>query len=97
MSAKHTPGTWTVSNEESPLDFQMEVRVMAGAVQICYFIESDKETIANANLIAAAPDLLEALKAVLDELVGPDLSGYDVGSPVDKARSAIAKATGEAT
>lgn len=42
---------------------------------------------ANARLIAAAPELLEALKAMLD-------NGADYTATRDAARAAIAKATG---
>ena len=56
---------------------------------------------ANARLIAAAPELLEALQIMLGcelmgghqrEGLGPDKPGT---SPVAKARAAIAKATGK--
>ena len=90
----HTPGPWVASSEESPLDFQMEARVMSGEAQICYFIESNKEAIANASLIAAAPELLEALMAMVEMMDSGDESG--AGSEWHtKARAAIAKATGE--
>jgi hypothetical protein len=49
---------------------------------------------ANARLIAAAPDLLETLEAVTDALAGHELNNGDV-SAINKARAAIAKATGE--
>jgi hypothetical protein len=48
-------------------------------------------TDANARLIAAAPELLEALKSVLDMVS----SGKTSLGLVEYARSAIAKATGE--
>jgi hypothetical protein len=43
---------------------------------------------ANARLIAAAPELLEALEALVDALVNEAIL------PVDRARTAIAKARG---
>ena len=53
---------------------------------------SKKEGAANANLLAAAPDLLEALQAMVDlvKLMCP----FD-GPQQRRARAAIAKATGE--
>lgn len=51
-----------------------------------------QETRANARLIAAAPDLLDALQCVLDLYVPTK----DVNSIATAARAAIAKATGEA-
>jgi hypothetical protein len=56
----------------------------------CESIEGTDESAANARLIAAAPDLLEALQAVIDH---GSMTGADWAS--DKARAAIAKATGE--
>ena len=53
---------------------------------------SDKEICANARLIAAAPELLEALKGMLE--VFGDEFGMDTSATVDYARHAIAKATG---
>jgi len=47
------------------------------------------ETAANARLIAAAPDLLNALRCLVDAAVAR-------GIPVNAARSAIAKAEGGA-
>ena len=56
---------------------------------------SHDEEFANARLIAAAPDLLEALKdcvAVMDR----ELAGLKAIQPeLSSARAAIAKATGE--
>ena len=47
------------------------------------------------RLIAAAPDLLEALKEVVSEYDNPD-NGRTLRWAVDEARVAIARATGEA-
>ena len=51
-----------------------------------------KEGAANANLLAAAPDLLESLKALLERYV---LAIGNEGIECLNARAAIAKATGE--
>lgn len=57
---------------------------------------SREEQMANANLIAAAPELLEALQIAMDVIKG----GQDVNylrryGAVNKARAAIAKALGK--
>jgi hypothetical protein len=56
------------------------------------------ENIANANLIAAAPDLFEALEALIADCGEVSMDGYVDNSihsdDVAKARAAIAKATG---
>ena len=51
----------------------------------------DKEMLANARLIAAAPDMLEALEQLQNDVLG---SGD--GSGFEKARAALAKAEGGA-
>jgi hypothetical protein len=59
------------------------------------------ETRANASLIAAAPDLLAACKAVLTDLECP-LAGFALGPPpalrrvIETIKSAINKAEGKA-
>lgn len=63
MSARHTPGPWIA------VGWQVEI-LSAGAPDICntnpetfgQHGRSYEERCANANLIAAAPELLEALK-----------------------------------
>lgn len=59
---QHTPGPWCISRDAVP----------EGHVQITVYAERDGERVAtvfrteaNAPLIAAAPDLLEALEAVM--------------------------------
>ena len=51
-----------------------------------------QELAANARLIAAAPDLLEALKWMV---LRTEEGGYPDGKCLEEARAAIAKATGE--
>ena len=78
----HTPGPWTQSKiiptaVDDALHFIVECRV----------IDNDIETaIANARLIAAAPDLLEALK-----LIASCESKFP-GDVVDIAKKALLKA-----
>ena len=62
-------------------------RIMDGATLVGWYNQAGVNTsegVANAKLFAAAPDLLAALKAMLDE----DDGGYSA----DQARAAIAKA-----
>lgn len=80
MEHKHTPGPWTVNGGDD---------VWIGN-RTCVHIGDEDD----ARLIAAAPDLLEVLKSLLDM----DISyrrGPVVQEAVEKARAAIAKATGE--
>lgn len=59
-----------------------------------YHVDSREEAEANARLIAAAPDLLEALKALVYEVDDSDYRWKSKGEVM--ARVAIAKATGGA-
>lgn len=96
---KHTPGPWHINEDQKDCG--------AGKLSIEakdeYFIAQVDESVsqeANAKLIAAAPELLEALRE-LDECyceAGNDLSKEDRHRhrmTLIKARAAIEKATGK--
>ena len=96
MNAKHTPGPWEAVGNlvRSPM---VQPQGLSKGVQIAecrdaYFLSHTEESKANARLIAAAPELLEALQEMVSlvEMVIP----FD-GPQQRKARAAIAKATGE--
>lgn len=55
----------------------------------------EEEMKANACLIAAAPELLEALKWFIDDLTATQASMIEFDQNVERARAAIAKAEGE--
>lgn len=87
MTTKHTEGPWpmresathvTVTNARGDAVFHDDKRIPG--------------VMANARLIAAAPDLLDALKALLERYV---LAIGNEGIECLTARAAIAKATGE--
>ena len=104
MSTQHTPGPWIGAGPSFGDQFPRYTTEITtedepygdGHIQICElpFHHHDEENEANARLIAAAPDLLEALKEMLDSHEDA-CTGYGEGA-ADKARSAIAKATGVA-
>ena len=95
--SKHTPGPWETKPEEcdrpyirvrgTRLGCRFKVANVLTPVYENVHKREAEETRANARLIAAAPELLEALRAMLDE--------DDGGMTASKARAAIAKATGE--
>jgi hypothetical protein len=101
---KHTPGPWTVMPGEINKPY-LRIRgtrlgqrykianVLMPAYPVVRYQEAD-ETHANARLIAAAPELLEALEFALHELEAYcyDESGENYNSLLINA--AIAKATG---
>lgn len=97
---KYTPGPWAVSGRE----VLMSVRNAGGATRMdgwkgsAFNIATPEEHQANACLIAAAPELLEALKNMLaaygggTKLCGHPFECVCVG---DLAKAAIAKAEGK--
>ena len=87
--SKHTPGPWFVP-PPTYRTLYVEARVGNGMLQevaACGPTEDPAQQAANARLIAAAPELLDACKAALS-----DDQPY-----IEKCRAAIAKATGENT
>lgn len=98
MSAKHTTGPWsaepTCPNDGVNCWFIVsEDRKQVGSVD---GYQGDPEREANARLIAAAPDLLEALQNVVDAWSSQfERQGHMAPEWAKKARAAITKATGE--
>lgn len=112
--AKHTPGPWSVSIDRDKYDSSRDViRVRAeedrnhpqGPLTVAgvnqYLAD---ESVANAHLIASAPNMLDALRVALhraeqarhsSEQPGPILAEWLDGI-IAEARAAIAKAEGRA-
>lgn len=82
---KHTPGPWRTNGCYISSNY--------GEVGHAYWVSSmpDGMSEANARLIAAAPELLEALQAIID---GPGLDCVPDNDVQALISSAIAKATG---
>jgi hypothetical protein len=107
MKAKYTPGPWEAENNGQFWEIVPKNRVSAQPYRIGDVCASDPENPnsgiqeANARLIAAAPELLEALLE-LDEAycrAGTNLTRSERAEDrrrLMKARAAVAKATGEA-
>lgn len=110
---KHTPGPWKITHKHPDPDTAkgyMEIMQSNGSgfeigisCSICeQYLADDPIQKANAHLIAAAPDILEALKQLVKINEDHDDSIAKIlGAPpgwkdeyLDKARSAIAKAEG---
>lgn len=95
MSSKHTPGPWS-ANPGSNSDSHYMVFKADGN----FLTLDDEQHEYNARLIAAAPELLEALKTMTDEYAA---SMRDAGvthypealAIVRQARAVISKAKGE--
>jgi len=62
--SKHTPGPWFATQNGSAFNLNSPDRASHFAILLGMLSNSDGELDANARLIAAAPELLEALKAL---------------------------------
>ena len=89
--SKHTPGPWSVLTEygDETSVMGIEPNVLWG----CGCCGSPNLGLKDAQLIAAAPDLLEALEELMTCKQGELCDHYPAA--YKKARAAIAKAKGE--
>ncbi|WP_164241985.1 hypothetical protein [Stenotrophomonas maltophilia] len=78
MSSKHTPGPWGIEQTDDtnwigfmrPDGKKVELIVCTTSRDNFFKPETQERNDANARLIAAAPELLEALKGLLDDVQG---------------------------
>ena len=108
----HTPGLWRIETLSDTRKFslpnglihQVLATVNGYPSTVCIVEEHreipdfDANRLADARLIAAAPELLTALQSVIGWV--PGRSAWHTDAPekaVEQARAAIAKATGEAS
>jgi hypothetical protein len=94
---RHTPGPWRSNPLKASIKIDSDVSGLVATIPLPAFID-DKRRHADARLIAAAPDLLAALKKTVGALwsINPATTsdGCYTDDPVEKqARAAIAKAT----
>jgi hypothetical protein len=102
MTANFTPGPWLVSDLPTAQRY-IRAHGDGGAPSVALVLARanvpDERLAADARLIAAAPELLEALRGVLDSLAWHADRHGNVGMDAQRrldARAVIAKATGEA-
>ena len=98
----HTPGPWVAEGRGANLTVVFAGSTPGSRPGVCAVADgTEKEREANARLIAAAPELLAALAAIVSRL---EWNGYREGwdvrcdlpsGTVLAARAAIAKATAE--
>lgn len=103
----HTPGPWEVhAYNDGSFSIDPRFGLNSGHVIVGLDAMSGPDASANARLISAAPDLLEALKAAFCSIVGrvtyakmaasgwqwPDEAPEHVSIVAEHARAAIAKA-----
>ena len=82
MEKQHTPGPWFYDDS---LKSKIMINAKRAAVAVVPYL--DEEAKANARLLAAAPELLDALQALVGAVSDPAL--------VAQAQAAIRKAQGK--
>ena len=91
MTTKHTPGPWHVDTEDQDADIHSGFGMVAKTMGHGH--AQDGEGTANARLIAAAPELLDALQSMVSQFPEAELrADPDLHASVKRARAAIAKA-----
>lgn len=103
---KHTPGPWRIGT--APPNGEQTIGTIRGMMVAVATtgVGMEEETLANARLIAAAPELLEALKLAanaldkMGDMPDSDVSPHawfslDCENIVENSKSLIAKATGQ--
>jgi len=96
---QHTPGPWHVDELDDDLIYDRQGKHIAtagNAVQLDDRYETPEEVTANARLIAAAPQMFDALELCEDVLA--ELARLDDGTPsvsaLNMTRHVLAKAKG---
>ena len=99
-TTKHTPGPWMIERYGSHKDL---VIAPGADIETAGIAEVDRRPgdpdgpTPNARLIAAAPEMLEALRSLADAVDVTEIPQWvpALGTAYDAARAAIAKAEGE--
>jgi hypothetical protein len=93
--SEHTPGPWEVDAEDSHKVASEDYGTIAWTPnEPAEMPPIMAEMRANARLIAAAPDLLKALRYLLGGVLDTEEQGVGLPTAVSRARAAIAKAEG---
>lgn len=93
MKTKHTPGQWTIESQYKVLTnvvLNTEIRVpyyeVGSELRRVATVDTGLNDKANAALIAAAPEMLEALEFVLDTWIMDDHSRELIKDVIRKAK-----------
>lgn len=89
IDPQFTPGPWIADGPPSNIHILEEARPH---MRVC-FMTSNGNCVHNANLIAAAPDLFEALEQILDDMGADQFCCCPAAK--EQALAAMAKARGE--
>lgn len=106
--SKHTPGPWDYWSGYNAYDkVEAQITAEGGDIVIASYNHLISEGEANARIMAAAPDLLEALEKIVEyahqysgrersQAAAMEIVETPISDDVAAARVAIAKARGEA-
>ena len=98
MSEQHTPGPWKL-HHPTPHDFRILAPSGEAPTTIARLAVAQAGTSrrvnANARLIAAAPELLEACRGIMYAFDGEHIDAGEWHAEIDELRAAIAATTGE--
>src|SRR5690625_1957633 len=99
MKSKHTPGPWTFSGQKGPVGICIKAQVWDSEgynLSVMKSTEDPEEATANARLVAAAPDMLEALNEMV---ISFDILDIETDSlqreAIRNSKEAIKKAKGD--
>lgn len=98
IATKWTPGPWSIDEYGHVRDALNKPVELSGASLVCGHRPGSDPAFANTRLLAAAPELYEALAAVVDLADKDPFSsvGHMVEHVVPQIREVLAKARGEA-
>lgn len=96
MTDMHTPGPWSINSwPQATSDISIGASGTPCIARVPLRDVSINEQRANAAVIAAADDMLEALRSLLESITNSECGEVDRKLAVKDAREAIAKATGQ--
>ena len=91
MKTEHTPAPWTIQHGESRRVYLINDREGHAIGEIVY---TDTRNPSDAQLIAAAPDMLAALQSIVDFFSTGSTVDYRLQKKIKDANAAIYKAIG---
>ena len=101
MTTKHTPGPWSYDGHgiNSCAESHKGERIFKTCLDYSHGSADRERAVADSNLVAAAPELLEALNGLLMVLTVSGKHSYrpdsDTGKAIANAQAAFAKAEGK--
>ena len=81
---KHTAGPWRIGKPSVMNGVQIFHDTFRNAEPICIMPEKGRERTANARLIAAAPEMYEAVKQMRDMLLDHDVDMTEIDALLSK-------------